>query len=208
MAIVHEAEHHEGIPGVPLEYSTEDGQLKILGFWFFLATDLILFSALFATFAVLRTNFAGGPSGRDLFDVTGFTAETFILLTSSFTCGLATYNMRKGRRGALMGWLVVTLLLGMSFIGLELSEFIKYATSGATVQTSGFLSAFFILVGTHGSHVSIGILWMLSILYQLGRYGINAITARKVFIVGIYWHFLDVVWVFIFTVVYLPGVMK
>lgn len=208
MAIVHEAEHHGLIPGVPLEYATEEGQLKILGFWLFLATDLILFAALFATYAVLRANTAGGPGGGELFDVPGFTAETFILLTSSFTSGLALYNMRKDKRTWLIGWLVITVLLGMSFIGLELKEFITYATSGATMQRSAFLSAFFTLVGTHGAHVSLGIAWMLSILYQLLRRGITAITARKVFIVGLYWHFLDVVWVFIFTVVYLTGVMK
>ncbi|MCF8566757.1 cytochrome (ubi)quinol oxidase subunit III [Alicyclobacillus tolerans] len=207
--MAHDATLHHEVerPGVPLEYSKEEGELRILGFWLFLATDLILFSALFATFAVLRNNVSTGPSGADLFDIPGFTAETFILLTSSFTCGLATHSMRSGHKGGLMGWLVVTILLGMSFIGLEVNEFTTYVSAGHTMATSAFLSAFFTLVGTHGAHVSLGILWMLSILYQLTRRGITATTARKVFIVGLYWHFLDVVWVFIFTVVYLSGVM-
>lgn len=206
MALVHDAVGGPMSDSTPLEYS-HDGALKIIGFWVFLATDLILFSCLFATYIVLRHNTAGGPTEASLFDVREFTAETLILLTSSFTCGLATFEMRRGHRGWLVGWLIVTLLLGLSFIGLEVNEFVKYATHGAPMQRSGFLSAFFTLVGTHGCHVSMGILWMLSILFQLGRHGLNAITARKVFIVGLYWHFLDVVWVFIFTVVYLPGVM-
>ncbi|WP_084171635.1 cytochrome o ubiquinol oxidase subunit III [Alicyclobacillus contaminans] len=192
---------------VPVEYSTEDGALKIFGFWIFLATDLILFACLFTMYQILHINTAGGPTEQELYDVPGFTAETLILLVSSFTCGLATLEMRRGRRSASMGWLVVTVLLGLSFIFLEVREFVDYVNRGATMQRSAFLSSFFTLVGTHGCHVSLGILWMLSILYQLGRRGISAMTARKIFIVGLYWHFLDVVWVFIFTVVYLQGVM-
>lgn len=210
MAVSHEMIDRSGEDArdLPLEYSSEDGALKIFGFWLFLATDLVLFACLFATYEVLRRNTAGGPGAAQLFDVPGFTAETFILLTSSFTGGLATHEMRKGNRAGLIGWLIVTALLGMAFVGLEISEFVSYAMRGATMQRSGFLSAFFTLVGTHGSHVSIGIMWMLSILYQLSKRGITAVTARKVFVIGLYWHFLDVVWVFIFTVVYLSGVMK
>ena len=193
---------------VPLEYSTKDGDLKITGFWIFLTTDLLLFACLFATYAVLRGNTAGGPAGAQLFDIPGFTAETFALLTSSFTCGLATHEMRRGNRTGLLAWLAVTILLGLVFIGFELDEFITYAMRGATMQRSGFLSAFFTLVGTHGSHVSLGILWMLTVAYQLVRRGITAVTARKLLIVGLYWHFLDIVWVFIFTVVYLMGVLR
>lgn len=207
MALAHEEAISHVKEGVPLEYSHEDGVLKILGFWLFMATDLILFGCLFGTYSVLRDNTAGGPTASQLFDVPVFTAETLILLTSSFTCGLATHEMRRGHRAWMMPWVVITVLLGLSFVGLEVNEFIKYATHGAPISRSGFLSAFFTLVGTHGCHVSMGILWMLSILYQIGRYGINAVTARKFFIVSLYWHFLDVVWVFIFTVVYLMGVM-
>ncbi|WDL96283.1 cytochrome (ubi)quinol oxidase subunit III [Alicyclobacillus sp. ALC3] len=210
MSLAHEAVLHGTEPddSLPLEYSTEDGALKIFGFWLFLSTDLVLFACLFATYVVLHTHSAGGPTELSLFDVPEFTAETLILLTSSFTCGIATYGMRLNRRGMLVTWLILTIVLGLSFIGLEVNEFTKYATHGAPLQRSAFLSAFFTLVGTHGGHVSMGILWMVSILIQIGQRGITAITARKVFIVGLYWHFLDVVWVFIFTVVYLAGIMN
>lgn len=208
MAITHDAiTEHDEHNAAPLEYSTEDGVLKILGFWIFLATDMILFACLFSMYQVLHTNVAGGPTEHQLYDVREFTLETIDLLVSSFTCGLATLEMRKGNRAGLIGWLVVTILLGMTFIGLELHEFLDYVSRGATLQRSGFLSSFFTLVGTHGCHVSMGILWMLSIIAQLGSKGINAVTARKVYIVGLYWHFLDIVWVFIFTIVYLQGVM-
>ncbi|QSO51785.1 cytochrome (ubi)quinol oxidase subunit III [Alicyclobacillus curvatus] len=198
---------HVDYPDRAPEYQTEDGSLKITGFWVFLGTDLILFACLFATFVILRTHTAGGPTGKELFDVRGFTEETFILLTSSFTGGLATFEMHRGKKFRVIGWLIVTALLGMAFVSLEVNEFVKYALEGATIQRSAFLSAFFTLVGTHGSHVSVGILWMISIIIQVAVKGINPITARKVFIVNLYWHFLDVVWVFLFTVVYLMGVM-
>ncbi len=191
-----------------LEYSTSGGRLKILGFWMFLATDLVLFGCLFATYLVVRTHAATGPTEGQLFDVPTFTAETLILLTSSFTCGLGTREMRRGSRGGAVSLLIITVLLGLSFVGLEVNEFVKYTSSGANVQTSAFLSAFFVLVGTHGCHVSMGILWMTSILLQLMVKGISQVTAPKVFVVGLYWHFLDVVWVYIYTVVYLMGVIK
>lgn len=181
--------------------------INILGFWFFLISDMILFSCLFATYIVLRTHIDGGPSGKDLFDVSGFTWETFILLTSSFTSGLATLEMHKGNKGRLIAWLVVTALLGAAFVGLEVKEFVTYAMAGNTISRSAFLSAFFVLVGTHGAHVSVGLIWMTGIMIQLGRRGITSVTKRKVFIVGLYWHFLDIVWVFLFTIVYLTGVV-
>ncbi len=198
---------HTADSNLPLEFSSEDSRLKIFGFWLFISTDLVLFGCLFSMYAILRMNVAGGPSEHDLYEVTEFTAETLILLTSSFTCGLATFEMRKHNRAWTVVWLIVTILLGLSFIGLEINEFTKYATHGAPISRSAFLSSFFTLVGTHGCHVSVGILWMSSILFQIATRGINAVTARKMFIVGLYWHFLDVVWVFIFTVVYLLGVM-
>lgn len=193
----------------PLEFSTHDGELKILGFWLFLVSDVILFACLFATYVLLHTHIATGPSSGKLFgeDVSGFLAETFILLTSSFTIGLATWEMRHGSTKRLKMWVVLTMLLGLAFVGLEVTEFTHFVSMGDTISTSGFLTAFFVLVGTHGSHVSLGIVWMGLILYQIARYGMTAVTARKLFVVGLYWHFLDVVWVFIFTVVYLTGVM-
>nr|NNM90197.1 cytochrome (ubi)quinol oxidase subunit III [Bacilli bacterium] len=203
--------HHAGHAvdhSKPLELSTEEGELKILGFWFFLAQDMILFACLFATYIIMHNHTAGGPTSMQLFDVPGFVAETLILLTSSFTYGLATFEMRRNRLKGMITWMVITALLGMSFVGLEVNEFIHYATTGAMISRSGFLSAFFTLVGTHGAHVTLGIFWMISIMVQLYKKGLNPVTARKAFIVGLYWHFLDIVWVFIFSVVYLPGVMK
>lgn len=201
----HSDPHPDGT-NQPLEYSTADGRLKILGFWLFLSTDLVLFACLFAMYVVVRTHAAAGPTEQQLYEVPVFTAETLILLTSSFTCGLGTRAMRGGQRAGLVAWLILTALLGVAFVTLEVNEFVRYASAGATMQTSAFLSAFFTLVATHGAHVSLGILWMVSIVLQVVRYGITPITARKVFIVGLYWHFLDVVWVYIFTVVYLMGV--
>lgn len=193
---------------VPLEYSTEEGRLKILGFWIFIGAEIVLFSCLFATYLVLLTHTAGGPDSQELYKVKEFMEETIILLVSSFTCGLATLALRNHNKVGVIIWLIITMLLGASFIYLEVHEFVTYATvEGATIQTSGFLSGFFILVGTHGAHVSLGLLWMGGIVLQLIFKGINPTTARKVFIVGLYWHFLDVVWVFIFTAVYLTGLV-
>lgn len=191
----------------PLEYRDPHQAVKIFGFWLFLATDMLLFACLFATYLVLQTHTDGGPTARELFDIPGFTAETFLLLTSSFTGGLATLAMRRGRRNQVLAWLAVTMALGLGFLGLEIKEFAADVAVGATMQRSGFLSAFFTLVGTHGAHVTYGILWMLMVFIQVARRGLNTQTARKVFTVNLYWHFLDVVWVFIFTVVYLFGVV-
>lgn len=182
--------------------------IKINGFWIFLVSDVLVFGTLFATYAVLRTHYAGGPTGKELFDVPEFAAETFVLLTSSFTSGLATLQMYKGNVKALIGWLIVTVLLGLTFIGFEAHEFTTLVLEkDATMSTSAFLSAFFTLVGTHGCHVSFGIIWITCLMVQVVRRGINSVTKRKLFIVGLYWHFLDAVWIFIFTVVYLIGVM-
>ncbi|WP_062308984.1 cytochrome (ubi)quinol oxidase subunit III [Alicyclobacillus sendaiensis] len=198
-------DHHPVDPNVPLEYHEEENSLRIIGFWLFLGQDMILFSSLFATYIVMHGRVAGGPTSQQLFDVTGFTIETIALLFSSFTCGLATYEMRRGHRNAVIGWILVTLALGLVFLGFEVSEFIHDVGLGATLQRSGFLSAFYILVGTHGSHVTVGVLWVMLLIFQLLRRGITPVTARKVFLWSIYWHFLDAVWIFIFTVVYLTG---
>jgi heme/copper-type cytochrome/quinol oxidase subunit 3 len=191
----------------PLEYQDSNEAVKIFGFWLFLATDMLLFGCLFATYLVLRAHTDGGLTARQLFDVPGFTAETFILLTSSFMGGLATLEMRNGNKTRLMVWLTLTILLGLAFVGLEVKEFATDVAGGATMQRSAFLSAFFTLVGTHGCHVSVGIAWMFLTLLQIWKRGITKVTARKLFVVNLYWHFLDVVWVFIFTVVYLTGVV-
>jgi cytochrome o ubiquinol oxidase subunit 3 len=180
--------------------------LKVLGFWIFLVTDCLLFATFFAAFAVLRTHTNGGFTGKE-FDVPGFVIETFILLISSFTSGLAVLAMHKGNKKALISWLIVTLALGATFVGLEINEFTRMAAEGATLTKSAFLTSFFSLVGLHGLHVTFGIFWMAGLIFQLSKKGITSVTKRKISIISLYWHFLDAVWIFIFTVVYLMGVM-
>ncbi|CAI6081746.1 cytochrome o ubiquinol oxidase subunit III [Cohnella sp. JJ-181] len=180
--------------------------LRMMGFWIFIITDCIIFGTLFATYAVLVNNTAGGPSGADLFEMPGVIAETFILLTSSFTSGLAVLSMNRGDKKGLIGWLIVTALLGASFITLEVTEFLKMIDEGAKISTSAFLSAFYTLVGTHGLHVSIGLIWMVALMLQVAKRGITPVTKRKISNISLYWHFLDVVWIFVFTIVYMMGV--
>ncbi|UKS29104.1 cytochrome o ubiquinol oxidase subunit III [Paenibacillus sp. HWE-109] len=199
---------HSGEHAHDHDHEHDHESLKTFGFWIFLITDVILFGSLFATYIVLHQNTNGGPTPEELFKMPGIIAETFILLTSSFTSGLAVLGMNKGNLKQLIGWLAVTVVLGASFVGLELSEFITMVNhEGATISTSAFLSAFFTLVGTHGLHVSVGLIWMIGLIFQLRRRGITAVTKRKVAVISLYWHFLDVVWIFVFTIVYLMGVM-
>lgn len=193
---------------MPLEYTTEEGDLRIVGFWIFLAAELVLFGTLFGSYLVLQSHTAGGPTAKDLFEIGPVMAETIVLLVSSFTCGLGTTELRRHHTKGLIFWLTVTVLLGLVFLALEVNEFYVYAVhEGATISTSAFLSGFFVLLGTHGCHVALGIVWVTGILIQLAGRGITPVTARKSFMVGLYWHFLDVVWIFIFTAVYLTGLV-
>ncbi|RCW69629.1 cytochrome aa3 quinol oxidase subunit III [Saliterribacillus persicus] len=192
---------------VPLEYQTNQNQMNILGFWIFLGAEIVLFSTLFASYFVLEHNTAGGPVGHEIFILKDVLIETFLLLTSSFTCGLAIHAMRNNSKNGLMFWTIITLLFGLGFLYMEINEFIHYIHEGATIQTSGFTAAFFTLLGTHGAHVSFGIVWIALLLIQLAKRGITQVTARKFFIASLYWHFLDVVWIFIFTFVYLKGMV-
>lgn len=191
----------------PLEYQTERGQLNILGFWVFLGAELALFATLFATYTVLYGRTADAPAPGDLFEPGSTLIMTFLLLTSSFTCGIAIHEMRSGSKKGLLTWLVITLVLGLGFLGFEVNEFVSYVNEGATLQSSAYWSGFFILAGTHGLHVTVGTGWMILLLIQLKQRGITKVTSRKVFIIGLYWHFLDVVWIFIFTSVYLIGMV-
>jgi len=191
----------------PMEYRTEQGRMNILGFWIFLGAEIVLFATLFSVYAVLSGRTAAGPSGQDLFVIRDVMIMTVLLLTSSFTCGLAILEMRRGSRNGLLGWLIVTLLLGAGFVYMEVNEFLHYVHQGATMQTSAFLSSFYVLLGTHGLHVTMGIGWAVLIIIQLLQRGLTPVTARKTFIIGLYWHFLDVVWIFIFTFVYLKGLV-
>lgn len=190
---------------LPLEFQESHETLSILGFWLFLASDVVLFSCLFAVYAVYQGRVAAGPTPLQVFHLGPVLVETVLLLTSSFTCGLGIFMMRRGRTRQLIFWLAVTLLLGMFFVGFEIHEFAADVAAFGSWHQSAFLSAFFTLVGTHGGHVSFGILWAGGLIVQLLRYGLTPTTARKVYTFSLYWHFLDIIWVFIFTVVYLSG---
>jgi cytochrome o ubiquinol oxidase subunit 3 len=176
------------------------------GFWVYLMTDCILFASLFATYAVLHGNTFGGPGGRELFSLPFVLTETLILLTSSFTAGLAMLGVHAGSRRQVLGWLAVTFVLGAAFLGLELSEFSKLVHEGNSWQRSAFLSSFFTLVSTHGLHIATGLLWMGTLMVQTVRRGLTAGTKRRLALLSMFWHFLDIVWIFIFTFVYLLGV--
>lgn len=191
-----------------LEYKSETGRLNILGFWIFIGAEIALFATLFATYAVLTGRTADGPLAGELFELRGVLIQTFLLLTSSFTCGLAIHQMRAHNLKGLLLWLGITIGLGAIFLGYEISEFMLYVSEGATIGTSAFWSAFFVLAGTHGVHVTFGIGWILLIMLQLWRKGLTPETSSKVFIASLYWHFLDVIWIFIFTGVYLTGMVN
>jgi cytochrome o ubiquinol oxidase subunit III len=173
------------------------------GFWVYLMTDLLMFTVLFATFAVLRNNTFGGPTGRELFNLPSVLAETLILLTSSFTAGLGMLAARRGNKNQTLVWFGITLLLGVAFLVLELKEFTEFVREGYTWRTNASLSSFFTLVGTHGLHITAGLLWMGTTLVYIWRRGLNSRLVRKLTLLSLFWHFLDIVWIFIFTVVYL-----
>lgn len=191
----------------PLEYGTEENRNKITGFWLFLGAEIALFATLFTVYFVLENRFASGPSGAEIFEIVPVLAETFLLLTSSFTIGLAVHSMRLGLKKQTMMFMIITLLLGAGFLGIEIYEFFTYVHEGATLGTSAFLSSLFTLLGTHGAHVTFGLLWGIGILMQIKKYGLDHKNANKSFIFSLYWHFLDVVWIFIFSFVYLKGLM-
>lgn len=192
---------------LPLEYQTEQNRMNILGFWIFLGAEIVLFATLFGVYGVLGERYAGGPTQQDIFIVKDVMIQTFLLLTSSFTMGIAIHEMRRRNIKGLLTWITFTLLLGGGFLFMEVREFMHYVHEGATMQTSAFLSSFFVLLGTHGLHVTIGIGWAILLMIQVLKRGLTPITARKTFIFGLYWHFLDVVWIFIFTFVYLKGLV-
>lgn len=178
---------------------------NIFGFWIYLMTDCILFGVLFATYAVLYKNTFGGPSAKEIYDLPFVLKETLILLTSSFTCGLAMLAANNGRQKQVIAWFSVTFLLGLSFLALEVGEFTKLIEAGNGWRRSGFLSSYFTLVGTHGLHICVGLFWMVIFIVQVWRKGITLVTLRRLTCLSLFWHFLDVVWIFIFTLVYLMG---
>jgi len=192
---------------LPKEYATEENRLKIFGFWIFLGAEIALFATLFATYFTLVNNTGSGPAGKDIFELGPVLIETFVLLTSSFMIGLAVNAMRLGHKKAMMSFLIVTLVLGAIFIGFEITEFIHYVDVGAGLSTSAFTSALLTTLGTHGAHVTLGLVWGIAILLQVKKHGLTPKTANKSFIFSLYWHFLDVVWIFIFSFIYLKGMM-
>jgi cytochrome o ubiquinol oxidase subunit 3 len=162
-----------------------------------------MFAVLFAAFAVLRNNTFGGPTGHELFNLQFVLSETLLLLTSSFTTGLALLAAHRGDKKQLLIWLILTFLLGIAFLGMEVTEFSKLISEGNSYTRSAFLSAFFTLVGTHGLHILSGLIWMGVLFIQLLRTGITNSITRKLTLFSLFWHFLDIVWIFIFTIVYL-----
>lgn len=183
------------------------GATKVFGFWIYLMSDCILFASLFATYAVLVNGTAGGPSGKDIFELPFVLVETFCLLFSSITYGFAMLGMNKGNKAAVNGWLFLTFLFGLGFIGMELYEFHHLIAEGYGPQRSGFLSGFFALVATHGLHVTCGLIWILIMMVQVSRRGLTEVNKTRLMCLSLFWHFLDVVWICVFTVVYLMGAM-
>ena len=183
--------------------NTHKDSNTLFGFWVYLMTDFVLFASLFAVYAVLRTNTFGGPSGAEIFNGPFVLVETFILLTSSFTAGLSLLAARDGKKGRVLFWLAVSALLGLSFVSLEFSEFAKLIAAGNGPQLSGFLSSYFTLVGTHGIHIIVGLLWVIALSIAIVRNGLTRANMRKLILWSTFWHFLDLVWIFIFTIVYL-----
>lgn len=190
------------------EHDHPEGYSTALGFWIYLMSDLLLFAMLFATFAVLGGNYAAGPGPKDLFELPLVAVNTTMLLLSSITYGFAMLAMQNGRVGQTQGWLAITALFGMAFVGIELSEFHHMIAEGAGPQRSAFLSSFFALVGTHGTHVSFGIVWIATMLVQLAKHGLTEANKRRLMCLSLFWHFLDVVWIGVFTFVYLVGMLR
>lgn len=179
----------------------------ILGFWMYLMTDCLLFTTLFATYAVLHNSTFGGPTSRDIFDLPTTIAETMFLLFSSLTSGLAMLNALRNNKKKVIFWLAISFVLGAAFVATELTEFTHLVQEGNSWKKSAFLSSFFTLVGTHGCHVSVGLLWMAVMGAQVYYYGVTVHTFRRLVCFNMFWHFLDLVWIFIFTFVYLLGVI-
>lgn len=189
------------------EARTASDAKTIFGFWVYLMTDCVLFAALFATYAVLRNNTFDGPSGEAIFELPNVLAETLLLLTSSFTCGLAMLALHRRDKAQVLWWLGVTFVLGAAFLALELTEFHHLAAEGNSWHRSGFLSAFFTLVGTHGLHITVGLLWMAMMMRNVSARGFTAASVRRLTMLSLFWHFLDIVWIFIFSFVYMIGAL-
>ena len=191
-----------------IDARSHEGNLNKFGFWIFLTAEFSLFGTLFATLLIMQH--AGDYAHKlttELFELPLVLLMTFALLISSYTCGIAIYYMRQEKQKLMMIWMIITVALGAVFVGLEIFEFAHYVSEGVTPQIGSYWSSFFILLGTHGAHVSLGIVWIICLLIQVATRGLNEHNAPKLFIVSLYWHFLDVVWIFIFTAVYMIGMV-
>lgn len=195
----------KNMPTPHLETATFEGKNKVLGFWLFLGAETVLFACLFGTYLALSNQTLSGPTGKELFDLNLVALATALLLTSSLTSVIAMHYMNLQKQRLMQIWLGITVLLGFSFLILEIYEFYHYVHQGHTFMSSAFGSAFYALVGTHGAHVTFGIIWISTLMLQTARRGITTEMAPKLFVSSLYWHFIDVVWVFIFTLVYLLG---
>lgn len=184
------------------------GGATLLGFWIYLMSDALIFATLFATFGVVSGSFAGGPGPKEIFELPLVALNTTMLLISSITYGMAMLDMEAGRKRATQAWLAVTALFGAAFVGIELFEFGNLIAEGATPQKSAFLSGFFTLVGTHGLHVTFGLIWIAVMLVQVAQRGLTVENKRRLMCLGMFWHLLDVVWIGVFTFVYLLGALR
>ncbi|WP_417329875.1 cytochrome o ubiquinol oxidase subunit III [Halomonas cupida] len=180
---------------------------KLFGFWVYLMSDLVIFGSLFATYAVLLRGTADGPTPGEIFQLPFILVETFLLLFSSFTYGMAVLAMNAGSVAKVRQWLLITFVLGAAFVGMEIYEFQHLIHEGFGPDKSGFLSAFFTLVGTHGLHVTFGLIWILVMIIQVSKQGLTDVTRPRILCLSLFWHFLDIVWICVFSFVYLMGAL-
>lgn len=190
---------------VTTEHHHNTDAQDVFGFWIYIMSDCLLFATLFATYAVMHNNTFGGPTMKDIVSLPYVLGETLFLLFSNFTFGLAIINLYQNKKNQVINWLSATFILGLSFVVMEVNEFIHLAQEGHSWQASGFLSAFFTLVGTHGLHVTIGLFWILVMMAQIAKLNVTQATKRRMTYLGLFWNFLDIVWIFVFTIVYLMG---
>jgi cytochrome o ubiquinol oxidase subunit III len=190
------------------EHEHAPGDSTMLGFWIYLMSDCLIFAMLFAIYGVLGGNYAAGPAPKDIFDLPLVALNTSMLLLSSITYGFAMLEMAQNRIASTQMWLAITGLFGLAFLGIELHEFAHLIEEGATPQRSAFLSSFFTLVGTHGLHVTFGIVWLVTLMVQVARYGLIDANQRRLMCLSMFWHFLDVIWIGVFTFVYLLGMLR
>ncbi|GHD15160.1 cytochrome o ubiquinol oxidase subunit III [Tianweitania populi] len=190
------------------EHEHAEGSSTALGFWVYLMSDCLIFAILFAIYGVLGTSYAAGPGPQDLFELELVAVNTAMLLFSSITYGFAMLQMDKGNVRATQLWLAITGVFGLCFLGIELYEFHHLIEIGATPQRSAFLSAFFTLVGTHGLHVTFGIIWLVTLMVQVNMHGLIPANRRRLMCLSMFWHFLDVIWIGVFTFVYLMGMLR